>query len=311
MLRYIFKRILIGVLVLWLIATLTFFLARAMPGGPFTREKALPEAILKNLNARYHLDDPLLKQYVDYIKNIARGDFGPSFRYPTQTVNDLIARGFPVSATIGLLALTLALLVGIPAGIISALRQNQWQDGFWLFTTTVLISVPNFIIATLLMYAFAYKLRWFPPALWGTAKQAVLPTIALAGYPLAFMTKLMRSSALEVMGQDYIRTCKAKGMPRYILLYRHMLKNAILPILTILGPTTASILMGGLVIEKIFAIPGLGQHLINGIFNRDYTVIMGLTIFYAFLLITATLLVDISYCLIDPRINLSGGTKDE
>lgn len=311
MFRYILKRICIGLLVLWLIATLTFFLAHAMPGGPFTRDKALPEAILKNLNARYHLDDPIIKQYSDYMKNIIRGDFGPSFRYPTETVNDLIERGFPVSATIGLLALALALIIGIPAGIISALKQNKWQDAASLFITTILISVPNFIIATLLMYLFAYKLRWFPAALWGTAKQAVLPTIALTGYPLAFITKLMRSSALEVMGQDFILTCKAKGMPGYIVIYRHILKNSILPVLTILGPITASVLMGGLVVERIFAIPGLGQHLINGIFNRDYTVIMGLTVFYAFLLITATLVVDIAYCMVDPRISLAGGAKDE
>lgn len=307
MLKYIFKRILIGIIVLWLIATLTFFLAHAMPGGPFTRDKALPEPILNNLNARYHLDDPITKQYVDYMGNLLRGDFGPSFRYPTETVNDLIARGFPISATIGIFALIFALVLGIPAGMISALNHNKWQDGLSLIVTTILISVPNFIIATLLMYVFAYKLRWVPAALWGTPKQAILPIIALGAYPLAFITKLMRSSTLEILGQDCIRTSKAKGMPKKIIIFRHILRNSILPVLSIIGPITASVLVGGLVIEKIFAIPGLGQHLINGILNRDYTVIMGLTVFYSFMLVTAVLITDIIYSLVDPRVKLTGG----
>jgi len=307
LLKYIFKRILIGIIVLWLIATLTFFLAHAMPGGPFTRDKALPEPILNNLNARYHLDDPITKQYVDYMGNLLRGDFGPSFRYPTETVNDLIARGFPISATIGIFALIFALVLGIPAGMISALNHNKWQDGLSLIVTTILISVPNFIIATLLMYVFAYKLRWVPAALWGTPKQAILPIIALGAYPLAFITKLMRSSTLEILGQDCIRTSKAKGMPKKIIIFRHILRNSILPVLSIIGPITASVLVGGLVIEKIFAIPGLGQHLINGILNRDYTVIMGLTVFYSFMLVTAVLITDIIYSLVDPRVKLTGG----
>jgi len=307
--KYIFKRFILGIIVLWVVASLTFFLAHAIPGGPFDFEKQLPEEILNNLNAKYNLDKPVTQQYVQYMKDLLRGDFGPSFRYSTETVNEIIARAFPVSATIGVLALTLAIMLGIPAGIIAALKQNKWQDDITMVATTLLISVPNFVLATLLMYVFAYKLRLVPAALWGMPSQAILPTIALTGYPLAYITKLTRSSTLEVMGQDYIRTAKAKGMPSRIVIYVHAIKNSILPIITILGPIFTSILMGSLVVEKIFAIPGLGQHLISGILNRDYTVIMGITIFYSFILIISLLIVDIAYVIVDPRIKLEGDAK--
>ncbi len=309
MFRYVARRIGAGVLVLWIVTTLTFFLMHAIPGGPFTADKELPEAVMKNINARYHLNDPLFKQYTDYLAHLVRGDLGPSFRYTTENVNQIISRSFPVSATIGALALVLAVVLGIPAGIMAALRQNRWQDNAAMGLTTLLISVPSFIVATLLMYIFAYKLRWLPAALWGSPKQAVMPVIALAGFPMAFIARLVRSNMLEVMGQDYVRTAKAKGMPGYIVIYRHAVRNAILPVVTILGPLTAAILTGSLVVEKIYAIPGLGQHFVNSIFNRDYTVIMGVTVFYAALVVLVNLLVDLAYVVVDPRIKLEGGSE--
>lgn len=309
MFRYILKRIGMGILVLWVVATVTFFLAHAIPGGPFTGDKELPEAILKNINARYHLDDPIMKQYTDYMQNLLKWDLGPSFRYMTENVNQIINRSFPISATIGGLALILALIVGIPAGIIAALKQNKWQDGLTMAMTTFFISVPSFIIATLYMYIFAYKLRWLPAALWGKPEQAIMPILALAGFPMAFIARLVRSNMLEVMGQDYIRTAKAKGIPHYVLIFKHAIRNAILPVVTIMGPMIAGVLTGSLVVERIFAIPGLGQHFVNSILNRDYTVIMGVTVFYSILVVVCNLLVDIAYVIIDPRIKLEGGAK--
>lgn len=307
MLKYILTRVITGILVVFLVATFTFFLARAMPGGPFTQDKVLPEAIIRNLNERYHLNDPLMKQYADYMLNVARFDFGPSFRYQTESVNDIIKRGFPVSATIGGLSLLLAILLGIPAGIVAALKQGKWQDNLSKILTTLMISIPGFVLASLLMYFFAYKLRWFPAALWGDPSQAVLPIITLTAYPLAYISKLMRTSTLEVMGNDYIRTAKAKGMKRVVVIYIHALKNALLPIVTVMGPMIASVFTGSLVVEKIFAIPGLGQHLTMAITNRDYTMIMGITVFYAMILTLCVIIVDIVYGLIDPRIKITGG----
>jgi len=309
MLRYIFKRLVAGIVVLWLVATFTFFLAHAIPGGPFTQDKELPVAVMKNVLARYHLNDPLSIQYRDYMLHLLQWDFGPSYRYTSESVNDIINRSFPVSATIGGMALIIAVVLGIPAGILSALKQNRWQDNLMMGITTILISVPSFIIATLLMYFLAFKLRLLPPAMWGTPKQAIMPILALACFPLAFIARLVRSSMLEVLSQDYIRTARAKGNPNYVVVYKHAIRNAILPVVTIMGPMTASVLTGSLVIEKIFALPGLGRHFVDSIFNRDYTVIMGVTIFYCVLVVMSTIIVDIAYVFIDPRIDLQGGGK--
>ncbi len=306
MLKYIIKRLLLGVVVIFVVATFTFFLAHAIPGGPFTQDKILPEAVMHNLNERYNLNAPLYKQYIDYMVNIAKLDFGPSFRYQTDTVNDIIARGFPVSATVGGLSLIVAIALGIPAGIIAALKQGKWQDNASKVMTTLFISIPGFVFASLLMYIFAYKLRWLPAALWGAPNQAILPVLALSAYPLAFIAKLMRTSTLEVLNNDYIRTARAKGMTRMKVIYVHALKNALLSVTTILGPMIANIFVGSLVVEKIFAIPGLGQHLTQAITNRDYTMIMGVTVFYAMILTVCVLVVDIVYVFIDPRIKIEG-----
>lgn len=290
------------ILVLWVIATFTFLLMHAIPGGPFAREKALPPEILRNLEERYHLDDSLWKQYVDYLGGLVRGDLGPSFRYLGRTVNDIIADGFPVSAALGGTAVLIALAVGVPAGIIAAVRRGGWQDKVAMVGATVGVSVPSFIMASLLMYLLAYRLRLLPAALWGSPKHLILPALSLAGYPAAFFARLTRSSMLEVLGLDYIRTAKAKGLEERVVIFKHGLRNALLPVVTYLGPLLAAILTGSFVVESIFAVPGLGRHFVTSIYNRDYTIIMGVTVFYSALLVTLNLLVDMAYAVIDPRI---------
>jgi len=291
----------VGLLV---IVTVVFFLMHAIPGGPFASEKKLPPEIIRNLNARYHLDDPLWKQYRDYLGNLVRGDLGPSFKYQDRTVNDLVKEGFPVSATLGAIAVGLALIVGCLAGIIAALRHNMWQDYTAIVLATINFSVPSFIMAALLMYIFALKLAWLPAAMWGTPQQVVLPALALSAYPTAFIASLMRSSMLEVLQQDYIKTARAKGLSERAVIWRHGIRNAILPVITYLGPLIAGVFTGSFIIERIFAIPGLGEHFVTSISNRDYTVILGVTVFYSAFLMSMNFLVDIAYVVIDPRIKL-------
>ncbi len=301
---YVLRRFISVILVVFVVATGTFILMHAIPGGPFKKEKALPPAIQRNIEERYKLNDPLWKQYADYMKNLVRGDLGPSFKYLGRSVNDIIRDGFPVSAVLGAWAILFALVIGVPAGIISALNQNKWQDNLVMAIAIIGVSVPNFVIATLLMYVFAVKLRWLPVAMWGTPKHVILPMIALAGFPAAFFARLMRSSTLDVLSQDYIRTARAKGLSWYAVVVKHVVKNAILPVVTYLGPLVAGILTGSFVVENIFAIPGLGRYYVTSIYNRDYTTIMGVTIFYSAFLVVLNFLVDIAYGWIDPRIKL-------
>ncbi len=307
MLQYSVSRFVSMLLVLFVITTATFLLMHAIPGGPFTAEKNLPEAVLKNLNERYHLNDPLWKQYVDYLANVARGDLGPSFKYEARTVNDIIAESFPVSAELGLTAVLIAVAGGIPMGVAAALRQNRWPDYLCMFVATIGISVPGFILATLFIYFFALQLELFPAAMWEGPEYVVLPALSLAAFPMAFIARLTRSSMLEVLGQDFIRTARAKGLSAFAVVMRHALKNALIPVVTYLGPLVAAILTGSFVIESIFAIPGLGRHFVTSIYNRDYTVILGITIFYSTLLVFLNFLVDVAYAWLDPRIKLDGG----
>lgn len=304
MLQYTLSRFLSMLVVLLVIITATFILMHSIPGGPFTAEKNLPEAVLKNINERYHLNDPLWKQYVDYLVNICKGDLGPSFKYENRTVNEIIAESFPVSVQLGTATVLIALALGIPAGIISALRQNKLPDYLAMFLATIGISVPNFILATMFIYIFALKLELLPAAMWGGPEYIILPAMALAGLPTAFIARLMRSSMLEVLNQDFIRTARAKGLAWFIIIYRHALKNALIPVVTYLGPLIAGIFTGSFVIETIFAIPGLGRHFVTSIYNRDYTVILGITVFYSTLLVFLNFLVDLAYGVIDPRIKL-------
>ncbi|EGO65907.1 ABC transporter permease [Acetonema longum] len=310
MLAFIVRRFMSTLVVLFVIITATFLLMHSIPGGPFTAERNLPPAVLKNIEERYHLNDPLGKQYIDYITNMLQGDLGPSFKYESRTVNEIIAEGFPVSAELGVLAVGLAVLLGIPAGIISALKHNQWPDYLAMFLGTIGISVPNFILSTLFIYIFALKLELLPAAMWGGLEYMVLPAFALAGLPTAFIARLTRSSMLEVLGQDYIRTARAKGLSKWLIVYRHALKNALIPVVTYLGPLIAAVFTGSFVIETIFAIPGLGRHFVTSIYNRDYTVILGVTVFYSALLVFLNFLVDMAYIWLDPRIKLDTGKEE-
>jgi len=299
---FIFRRMLSMLLVIWVVSTMTFFLMKAIPGGPFTAEKQLPPEILRNLEARYRLNDPLWKQYVDYLHNLLRFDLGPSFKYEDLTVNDIIRQGFPVSAELGVLALLFALAVGVPTGLISALRQYSFSDYFSMLWALLGVSIPSFLLATLFIYFFGLRLHVLPAGGWGTPAHLLLPAVALGMYPTAFIARLTRSSMLEVIRQDYVRTARAKGLAEVVVTYRHALKNAVIPVVTYLGPITAAVLTGSFVIERIFAIPGLGRYFVTSIYNRDYTVIMGTTVFYSVFLVAMNLVVDVAYGFIDPRI---------
>jgi oligopeptide transport system permease protein len=309
MVKYIGKRVIYMLLSLFLIVSATFLLMRAAPGGPFSGEKKLPPEIIANLNKFYGLDQPWYIQYVDYLKSVSTWDFGPSFKYKGQTVNDLISSGFPVSFMLGMEAILIALAIGVVLGVFSAMKHNKWQDYAAMVIAVLGISVPSFIMATLLQYTLAMKLDLFPVARWESWAHTVLPALALAATPMAFIARLTRSSMLEVLSNDYMRTAKAKGLSRGAIIIRHAVRNAMLPVVSYLGPLTAGILTGSFIIEKIFGIPGLGLHFVTSITNRDYTVIMGVTVFYSILLLASVLLVDILYGLIDPRIKLSGGKK--
>lgn len=302
--KYTLNRLVSLVIVLLVIITVTFILMHSVPGGPFTDERNLPEAVMKNIAERYHLNDPLWKQYIDYLKNILTGDFGPSFKYEDRSVNSIIAEGFPVSAILGSAAVIIALIIGIPAGIIAALRQQKWEDYTVMFGATLGVSVPNFVIASLLVYVFALQLDIFPAALWEGPESLVLPAISLAAMPTAIIARLTRSSMLEVLSQDYIKTARAKGLSDFTIIWRHALKNSLMPVITYLGPLIAGVFTGSFVIESIFAIPGLGKYFVTSIYNRDYTVILGVTIFYSFILVILNFLVDMTYQFLDPRIKL-------
>lgn len=302
MLNYIIKRIIASVITVWVVITITFLLIHAIPGGPFDFDRNLPEIIKKSIETRYNLNKPIWWQYKDYLKNLVRFDLGPSFSYEGMTVNQLIHNGFPISAQLGVAAIILSMILGIPFGIISALRQGKWQDRFIMFLATLGITIPSFVLATLLLYFFTLKVPLFPPISWGTAAHFVLPSIALAGGPTSMISRLTRSSLLEVIRQDYIRTARAKGLTDRVVIYKHALKNAIIPVLTYLGPLIAGVLTGSFVIERIFTIPGLGRQFVESITNRDYTAILGVTIFYSTFLIICNLIVDILYGFFDPRI---------
>lgn len=278
---------------------------RAAPGGPFTGEKELPPEIQANLNAYYGLDQPAFQQYLDYLISVAQWDFGPSFKYKGQTVNQMINEGFPVSFILGMESILIAISLGVFLGIIAALKHNNWQDYSAMIIAVLGISVPSFILATILQYIFAIKLNILPVARWETFAHTILPSLALASTPMAFIARLTRSSMLEVLNNDYIKTAKSKGLSEWAIITKHTLRNALLPVVSYMGPLVSGILTGSFVIEQIFGIPGLGKHFVTSITNRDYTTIMGVTVFYSVLLLVSILLVDIAYGLIDPRIKLA------
>ncbi|WP_346894510.1 ABC transporter permease [Clostridium sp. UBA7503] len=304
MIKYILKRLGISVVTIFIVITATFFLMRLMPGGPFDGEKPLPPEIKASLEAKYGLDKSLGDQYSMYLKDLLKGDLGPSMRYKGREVQEIIGYSFPASAKLGGVAVAISLIFGILLGIIAALKYNKWPDSVCMVLATLGVTLPSFVIATLLMYVFGVKLSLVPITGLDSLKSYILPSIALAGYSIAFISRLTRSKLLEVLKSDYIRTAKAKGVNGRRIMFKHALRNTLIPIVTYVGPLIAAILTGSFVVEKIFAIPGLGREFVTTITNRDYTTILGVTIFYSTLLILCNLIVDIMYVIIDPRIKL-------
>ena len=303
-LLYILKRVLLAILTIWIVITITFFVSRAVPGGPFNSEKSMTPEAKAALEAKFGLDKPLFEQYITYLKNIVtKFDFGPSLKLKGRDVIDVITDGMKTSLKLGLIAAASALVIGIVLGAVAALRRNKLVDRVIMVITTAFISMPSFIMGTLLLLLFAQKLGWVP-ANGTTPAGLVLPVVTLALYPTAHITRLTRSSMLDVLGQDYIRTAKAKGVSGVKIIFGHALKNSLIPVITYLGPMLAYIVTGSLVVEKIFAVPGIGRSFVNSITNRDYTLIMGTTIVLATLIVVMNLVGDIMYKIVDPRINL-------
>lgn len=302
--KYIVKRILLAIVTIWAVATITFFLMNMVPGGPFMAEKAISPAAQAALEAKYGLDKPLFQQYLTYMTDALHGDFGDSLRQRGRTVASIIGTKFPVSARVGGLSVLVALGIGIPLGCVAAYRRGKFIDNFISVVATCGIAVPSFVICTVLMYIFGVKLKLLPTLGLTGWKNYIMPVTALAFYPTAYIMRLMRSSMLDVLGQDYMRTAKAKGLSQKVSLFKHALRNAILPVITYVGPMMAYTLTGSFIVEKIFTIPGLGGEFIGAITSRDYTLIMGTTIFLATLMIVMNVIVDIVYKIVDPRIKL-------
>ncbi len=326
MLGFLLRRALWFAITVWIVITVSFFLMRAVPGGPFDTDRAIDAAIEKNLAARYHLDWPLWKQYLQYLGpfnldethgatlaggdgsssfgGVLVGDFGPSFKYRDFSVNDIIAQSLPISIALGTVALAWALLLGLSAGILSAVWRGSGVDLGLRLAATTGIALPNFVVALFLIVLFVFEVELFPVAGWGSLSHLALPGLALGGPFAAYIARLTRTGMLEVLSQEYIRTAHAKGLPPRLVLLRHAIRGGILPVVSYLGPATAGILTGSLVIEKIFAIPGTGTHFVNSALNRDYTLAMGVTILYTVLVYSLNTLVDLAYTVLDPRIEL-------
>ncbi len=304
MLKYIAKRIGLAIVTIWAVATITFFLMNMVPGGPFLSEKAISPQATAALEAKYGLDKPLFQQYLTYIGDALHGDLGDSLKQRGRTVTDIILMKFPVSARVGGVSVLVALMIGIPLGCIAALKRGKFLDSLISVVATCGIAVPSFVICTVLLYFFGVKLKVLPTLGIGTWKHYIMPVMALSFYPTAYIMRLMRSSMLDVLGQDYMRTAKAKGVSGFVSLFKHALRNAILPVVTYVGPMLAYTVTGSFVVEKIFTIPGLGGEFIGAINGRDYTLIMGTTIFLATLIIVMNVVVDIVYKIVDPRIKL-------
>ena len=309
MIKYILKRLMYILLALFVIVTATFFLLRLAPGNPFASERNFPPQIEEKLNETYGLNNPWYIQYKDYLIDAATFNFGESMKYKSRSTNDMIAEGFPVSLTLGIEAMLLAIGFGVLIGVVAALYHNRWPD--YLATTFAVlgISVPSFILAGLMQYFIAYKLQLFPISGWKGFSYSILPALAIAFSHMGFIAKLTRSSMLEQNNSDYVKMARAKGIGKWTVVFRHTLRNALLPVITYLGPLTAGVVTGSFIVEQIFAVPGLGKHFVQSITNRDYTVVMGTTVFYAIILLFAVFIVDILYSVIDPRIKLKGAKK--
>ena len=303
--QFLLRRLAATFVSLYVIVTVTFFLMKAVPGDPFTQERAVPEEIRKAMYAHYKLDQPWYVQYGNYLVSIVTWDLGPSFKYQGRTVNQIIDQGFPVSAQLGAEALVLAVVAGTLLGMAAAVYQNRWPDYAAMVTAIVGLSVPSFILAACLQYLFAMQWQLLPVARWGSFSQSILPAVSLAALPTAFIARLMRANLIEVLQQDYVKMAKAKGLSPAAVLFRHALRNALLPVISYLGPLVANVLTGSFVVEQIFGIPGLGQWFVTSISNRDYTVIMGTTVFYSLVLLLSVFCMDLALAWADPRIKLT------
>jgi oligopeptide transport system permease protein len=304
LLAYSIRRLVGAIPTLLILIGLAFFLIRAAPGGPFDRERQLLPEIEANLRATYHLDEPLYQQFGRYVWDLLHFDFGPSFQYRDYTVTELITAGFPVSLTLGSIAIAVALLVGVTAGSIAALRQNSRVDHGVMAVSMTGISIPNFVIAPLLVLVFAIYLRWLPAGGWGSGswRNLVLPVTALALPQIAYLARLTRGSMIEVLRSNFVRTARAQGLPTWAIVVKHALKPALLPVVSYLGPATAAVITGSVVVEQIFSIPGLGRYFVAGALNRDYTLVMGVVVFYGVLVVVFNFLVDIAYGWLDPKV---------
>ena len=300
---YFLKRLIFAIPLLLVISALAFVLVRLAPGGPFDRERApaSPE-IERNLNAKYHLDEPMWKQYARYLGDLTHGDFGPSLKYRNHTVNDIIAQGLPVSMTLGALAFAFAMAVGLPVGFFTAARRGRWEDYAGSFLAMLVVCVPGFVLAPLLILIFAVKLKWLPVALWDSPWHIILPVIALGLYFAGKIARLTREGMLNAMQSEFVTAARAKGLGENSLLFKHAFRIAVLPVVSYSGPMLADLLTGSFIIENIFQIPGIGVFLVNSSLNRDYTVVVGLALLYAMLLVGLNLVVDFAYTLLDPRV---------
>ncbi len=304
MLKLIFRRILEAIPTLFVLVTISFFMMRLAPGSPFTNEKGYPPEVMANIEAKYHLNEPLSTQYVSYWKSLAQGDLGPSFKYKDYSVNELLAQAFPVSLKLGLYAFILAVLVGVTFGVIAALKQNSWLDYLLMSFSMTGVVIPSFVTAPILILLFAVTLRWLPGGGWnnGAFINMVLPMTALALVYLAGIARIMRSSMIEVMNSQFIRTARAKGLPMRVIVLKHALRPALLPVISYLGPAFVGIITGSIVIETLFGLPGIGQLFVNGALNRDYGMVLSLTILVGILTIAFNAIVDVLYAVIDPKI---------
>ena len=302
MVRYFAKRIGMMVIALFMIALLTFAIMHSIPGGPFTSDRKVTPEVEAALNAKYNLDAPLPEQFLDYVGGLLQGDFGPSYKYPGKSVNDFIFNGFPVSAKLGGITIVFVLLAAIPMGVLAAVKNGKWVDMAVMAVATIGVTIPSFIIASLLIYLFSFRLNLLPTYGLDSWKGYILPVVALGGYSISYMARLMRSSLLEVMGQDYIRTAKAKGLSEAAVIFKHALKNACIPVVTMMGVQLGVLIGGSILTETVFAIPGLGRLTVTAVFARDYPIIRGAILVIAAMVAIINLLVDLSYALFDPKI---------
>jgi oligopeptide transport system permease protein len=302
MFSYVLKRFLVALPVLWIIATFTFLLVRVVPGGPFDAEKNLPPQIIANIKAKYHLDKPVHEQYFLYMERLAHGDLGVSYKYVNRTVNDILLDAFPVSLQLGVCGLLLAVAIGVPLGTVAAVNRGRSLDSIAMFLTTVGVSVPGFVVGALLILVFGLYLKILPVALWESSRHMILPSLTLALGPAAYISRLTRASVLEVLEKDWVRTARSKGLSNSATIVKHVLRNALVPVATVLGPLTAILITGSFVVEYIYAVPGMGRFFITAVSNRDYDLIIGTTLIFAVLLIVANAVVDIIYQMLDPRM---------